>query len=658
MAQLPCTPQIVLHQVAIESFGARPDGGELVYVRRRVEAGSYRSHLWVVASDGGSPRQLTDGALRDSSPAYSPDGRRLAFVRTPDGADHGQVWLVGLADPPEPRQVTSMPHGVSSVHWSPDGEWLSVVAPSPSDVPFIVGPEIAGKPPLARRITRLDWRNDDEGHRDRRAHLFLLSATGGGEPRQLTHGDWDVANPTWSPDSRSIAFDTDMRSNRDLDPRQSVYTVGVDGGELRLLAELAGDAHYAQFSPDGRLVAFLGRDVADAPEYVTHEPWVVPTAGGVPTKLDAAGDGIVGTWAWSELDLIDGWPGPSWLDDETLVCLVAERARAVPFSVSMRGGRRRLVDDDLVQASGLAAEAGRVFVSAVVDGKAAEIYEASTDTLRQITSNGSAWQAHYTLPVLTEVDIPGPGGPVNTWLATPAGAADGPLPLIVHFHGGPTGSFGPGSSLDAMVWTSAGYRVAMPNIRGSATFGYDWAHSLSGRWADVDVADALAVVDWLVERSLADPRRIGMYGLSYGGFLVQALAGCTNRFAAAVAENGVANQVSAWANSYFGVYWDRRMGLADPLTHDGMLKLWESSPLSRARDITTPLLILQAEEDRVCPPADNEQLFTALRALGREVEYILYPEEHHEMKTYGRPDRRVDRMERMLAWFTRYMAPD
>ena len=88
-----------------------------------------------------------------------------------------------------------------------------------------------------------------------------------------------------------------------------------------------------------------------------------------------------------------------------------------------------------------------------------------------------------------------------------------------------------------------------------------------------------------------------------------------------------------------------------------MLKLWSSSPLSRAAQVNTPLLILQAEDDRICPPADNEQLFTALRTLGREVEYILYPEEHHEMKIYGRPDRRIDRLERMLAWFNRHMPP-
>jgi dipeptidyl aminopeptidase/acylaminoacyl peptidase len=658
VSELPCTPDVVLHQVGIEAFCVRPDGLEIAYVRRHVEDNAYRSHLWAQGTDGSRARQLTDGRVRDSSPDYSPDGNRLAFVRTPDSADHGQAWVLDFDGSEGPRPLPTLPHGVSSLSWSPDGQWLALVAPSATEVPFIVGPEIHGKTPLARRITRLDWRDDDAGHRDRRSHLFVLRPDGEGSPRQVTRGDWDVANPTWSPDSRRIAFDADMRSDRDLDPRQSVYVVEIETGELRLLAELSGDAAYSQFSPDGRRLAFLGRDIDDAPEYVTYEPWVVPAVGGQPTKVEFAGDAILGTWAWSELDLVDGWPGPSWLDESTLVGLLSERARSVPYSVSIGGGKRqRLVADDRVQASGVAVAAGRVFVSAAVDGRAGEIYEVADDRLRRLTSDGSEWQSRYQLPEISEIEIPGPGGAINAWLVSPAGAEDRALPLIVHFHGGPTGSYGPGSSLDAMVWTSAGYRVVMPNVRGSATFGYEWAHALNGRWGEVDVADALAVVDWLVERGVADPRRLGLYGLSYGGFLVQALVGITSRFAAAVAENGVSNQVSAWANSYFGVYWNRRMGVGDPLTHDGMLKLWASSPLSRVANITTPLLILQAEDDRVCPAADNEQLFTALRALGREVEYVLYPEEHHEMKIYGRPDRRIDRHERMLAWFSQHMQP-
>jgi dipeptidyl aminopeptidase/acylaminoacyl peptidase len=195
----------------------------------------------------------------------------------------------------------------------------------------------------------------------------------------------------------------------------------------------------------------------------------------------------------------------------------------------------------------------------------------------------------------------------------------------------------------------------MPNIRGSATFGSPWVKALSTAWGDVDAADAMASVDGLVRRGLADPGRLAVMGLSYGGFLTNWLIGVTDRFRAAASENGVANQASAWANSFFGVHYNRRGGLGDPLSDEGMDQLWRTSPLRNARKIHTPLLIQQSEEDRICPPADNEQLFTALKVLGREVEYVLYPEEHHEMKVYGRPDRRIDRLERILDWFDRYV---
>jgi len=223
--------------------------------------------------------------------------------------------------------------------------------------------------------------------------------------------------------------------------------------------------------------------------------------------------------------------------------------------------------------------------------------------------------------------------------------------MILHLHGGPTGSWAGIGTLDSTLLCNAGYRVLMSNIRGSTTFGADWVRPLSGRWGGPDAEDALAAVDAMVERGLADPSRLGVMGLSYGGYLTQWLIGVTDRFVAAVAENGVTNQVNAWANSYFGVHFNRRAGLGNPLSDEGMLSLWRTSPLRNASRITTPLLILQAEEDRICPPADNEQLFTALKVLGREVELILYPDEHHEMKNSGRPDRRIDRMERTLAWF-------
>jgi dipeptidyl aminopeptidase/acylaminoacyl peptidase len=195
----------------------------------------------------------------------------------------------------------------------------------------------------------------------------------------------------------------------------------------------------------------------------------------------------------------------------------------------------------------------------------------------------------------------------------------------------------------------------MPNIRGSTTHGPAWQEALFGRWGDADAEDVHAVADGLVERGLAPPDRMGLMGLSYGGYLTQWMAGESDRFAGAVAENGVGNVLADWGEAYFGVHYGRHYGQGDPLTEAGAAELWRQSPLRIASQFRTPLLLLQAEEDRNCPPGANEQLFVALKTLGRETEYVLYPEEHHELKNYGRPDRRIDRMERHLAWFDKYV---
>ncbi|MGH2393078.1 MAG: alpha/beta hydrolase family protein, partial [Candidatus Limnocylindria bacterium] len=392
------------------------------------------------------------------------------------------------------------------------------------------------------------------------------------------------------------------------------------------------------------------------PDDVPPTVWVMELPSGQPRSLTGSLDRPAGEWAWCDLLLSEEAPGPAWLSDDSVGVIIGDRGRNVPYRVDLEGVAAPLVGSaERIASSGIEAAGGRVAVGAAIDGRAADVYAVENGAMRAITREGSSWQRRFPRVELSEIELDGPAGPIHAWLASPAGAGRRKLPTILHVHGGPTGAWGPGGTLDAMALCATGYRVLMPNIRGSTTFGGPWVRALSARWGTVDAEDALAAVDAAVERGLADDQRLGLMGLSYGGFLTQWLIGVTDRFAAASSENGVTNQVSTWANSYFGVHYNRRAGLGDPLTDAGMRALWRSSPLRNAARIRTPLLMLQSEEDRICPAADNEQLFTALKVLDREVELILYPDEHHDMKSTGRPDRRIDRMERILAWFDRHL---
>jgi dipeptidyl aminopeptidase/acylaminoacyl peptidase len=649
---------LIRAQVALESFVLSADGTSIVYVLRRVVRDAYESHLWTRPYRGGRARQLTRGRVRDGSPAISPDGRLLAFVRSPVG--HGeavaQAWILPL-DGGEAWRLTSLKHGVASVSWSPDGGRLALVAQA-GDHRFVVGEEKKGRTPIARRITRLDFRDDESGHVARRVHLWVMPVRAGAKPRQLTSGDYDVLHPAWSPDGSRIAFAADRGTDATINPRTQVWSVGTDSARPRVreLASLAGDADWPAFSPDGRRLAFIGTDVEDPPDEVPPALWVMDLPSGTPRCLTATLDRPVGEWAWCDLLTAEEAPGPEWLDLESLAVIVGDRGRNLPYRVELDGDATPLVDPaHRIASAGIRAAAGRIAISAAVDGVTGEVSAVEDGGLRPITREGSAWQRRFPAVEIDELELDGPAGPIHAWLASPAGAGRRRLPTILHVHGGPTGAWGPGGTLDAIALCAAGYRVLMPNIRGSTTFGGPWVRGLSASWGKADAEDAMASVDALVARGLADPKRLGVMGLSYGGFLTQWLIGVTDRFVAAAAENGVANQASAWANSFFGVHYNRRAGLGDPLSDEGMQALWHSSPLRNASRIHTPLLQLQAEEDRICPASDNEQLFTALKVLGREVEFVLYPEEHHEMKISGRPDRRIDRMERILAWFDRYL---
>jgi dipeptidyl aminopeptidase/acylaminoacyl peptidase len=435
------------------------------------------------------------------------------------------------------------------------------------------------------------------------------------------------------------------------------------------LVGLKGSARAPSYSPDGKWLSFLGIDV-DHPE--TGDPervWLATQTGKHACCLTPDLDDGVGGWAWADLGMAEEVEAPQWDGSGQLLVTIGRRGRVLPYRIAPEDGleighevgrlvatMEPLVDEETRMIAGtITARNGRRFLTAAVDGRASELYELTDGRLRRLTTLGSRWEDRYRRFDLEELTVPGPGGPIQVWLASPRGAGDGPLPSILHFHGGPNGAWGPGGTMDSLLLTAHGYRVAMPNIRGSTTHGRAWMDALAGNWGKVDAADVDAVTDALVDRGLADARRLGLMGLSYGGYLTQWMTVHADRYRAAVAENGVGNVLSAWGESYFGVHYGRMYGQGDPLTPDGAMSLWDQSPLARAADIRTPLLLLQAEEDRNCPPGSNEQLFVALKVLGRETEWVLYPEEHHEMKNYGRPDRRIDRMERHLAWFDRHL---
>ena len=704
------TPADIRRQVVVEELDLSRDGRLAVVARRAIRRDRYVGHLYAIPLDRGriaAARRLTSGNVRDGRPRLSPDGTLVAFVRSePARPDDPASLVVMDVRRGTRRSIRRLGYGsVGEVAWSPDGSRLAFTAEV--DPPrFLLGPvppvgrgpgrgrgaakgvgAATDETPLARRIDRIDWRWDGEGHRDRWSHLFVVDATRGATPRQLTAGDYGVFDLAWAPDGRTVAFATAREPNADLVPRTSIWAIAVDGGpdaradpsEARDVMSAGGSIDHPAYSPDGRWLAAIGVLAQHPTDDESPTILLGPADGSAsPRALAPELDRPIGNWADTDLNgwMVSGRPGPYWLDRGTILATVTDRGRSHPvrFELDPATGMprnepaaiRRDSPGPWSEATSHAlgvSDTGAIAVLGTLGTRGMELMTLDRDRTglpRWTTRStlGSAWQRRHPQPEMRRFDAPGAGGPIEVWVASPPRAADARLPTVVDVHGGPLGAWAPAPHVEVALLVARGYRVVLPNIRGSASYGRDWIRPQLGDWGGVDAADVHAALDHVIGLGLADPDRLGVLGLSYGGFMVHWLVGTTDRFRAAVSENGVTNQISTWANSDSGPEYNRAALLGDPLSPDGIERLWRQSPLRNVAAIRTPLLMFQAEADLRCPPQDNEQLFIALRHLGRVVEYVLYPEESHVYASSGRPDRRIDRMTRMLDWFDRYLRPE
>ncbi len=649
------TPEDLRREVAIGGPALSP-GGELVaYTRRSIIGDDYQTDIWVVPFCGGEPRRLTRGPGADTKPAFSPSGSMLGFLSDRENGTN-QVYVISL-DGGEPWRLTDFPRGVVDLAWLVSGGALAVLAHDEQS-PWCAGerdlPEEpsgherraapAGqkdRQPTSRIPGRLGWREDGAGLLQHPTHVHLVSLDGAA--RRLTSGPWFATCLRVSPDGEAVAFPCARRDDADLSPMPQVCTVPLTGDDVTEVTCLPGPVARFSFDPDGTILCLAHGQPLPADD----DPAVL-------YRVRACGEPGEEKALTGHLD--------RFFDEESetgneRVNLVAEMGRVLPCRVGDEG-LEPLVSSELRPVAHCVAGSGGRTVAAMTLGlrdPAPDVYALEPGGPRALTSAGRSWVPDSPL-VGEEVHVEGPGGDIQTLSFSEEGMADRPMATVLMIHGGPTWAWPVAPDLDTLMLVAAGYRVLRPNIRGSYDRGRGWVRALIGHWGEVDAEDCHAVLDHFVASGQSDPARLGCMGNSYGGFLVNWLVSTGDRFTAAVSQNGVANQVSSFANSDCGPSYNLGAGLGDATSPAGVELLWKRSPLRNVANIHTPLLLLQAEDDLRCPPADAEQLFVALRWLHRPVDYVIYPGSSHGFAHDGRPDRRVDRAERYLTWFGRHMA--
>ena len=621
-----------------------PDGEWIAYTVTTpdLERDEEVSDLWMTSWDGEVSLQLTWARESEHRPRFSPTGEQLAFLSDRGKPGEGdQVWLLDLRGG-EARQVTTVAEGVSDFAWSPDGKRMVLVA----EVAEQEDPD--GKPkPIV--VDRLYFKEDVTGYLGAsRYHLFLQDLDKG-TIEQLTDGDYDELQPSWSPDGSRIAFVSKRGEDMDRHDNWDVYVMDAAAGAAAIQVTrnpgADGDADESwgsgppAWSADGKRIAYLHGGAEE-------DIWYGLLQVGL-TDLDGASVSLP-TEALDRNTL-----GPRWSRDSLMLYFLLEDDQAMQLAeVRLRDGRiRHLTGPEQVVHEFDMSPSGRIVMVLSRSNQPPEVWKLERGGLRQLSRQNADWLQEVDLSTARTISFKSADGvEIHGMAMTPASrSAIGPLPLILRIHGGPVAQYQHEFDFEWQLFAASGYVVAGVNPRGSSGRGYEFQKMLFADWGFADVPDINAAVDYLVEAGLADPERLGVGGWSYGGMLTNYMIASTDRFKVAISGSGMSNMLGGYGIDQYVRAWELELGKPWENT-EAWLRL--SYPFLEADRIKTPTLFLCGASDFNVPLAASEQMYQALRSLDVPTELVIYPDQHHSLT---RVSFQHDKRRRYLEWYDRYL---
>jgi dipeptidyl aminopeptidase/acylaminoacyl peptidase len=634
-----------------------PDAQWVAYTVRtlNLKEDKAETRIWTVRFAGGEAVPMTAEGVSSSHPRWSPDGKYLAFLSARNEGK-SQVWLLSRSGG-EAQRVTDTPQDVNDFAWSPDSTRLVLVLRDPSEEeleafsnktkPDDMADKAKKSKPKARKpwvIDRLQFKEDEIGYLDRRrTHLYVFEL-GAKKLTQVTSGDYDDAAPVWSPDGRLLAFASN-RSQPDPDRTYNIdiWTVAADnvdkGAHLTQITSNPGQDNFPAWSPDGKWITYMTQLDPHLFEYATRHLAVSPAGGGEAKVLTQAFDRNI--------------RAPRFSPDGKFIYFIADDDGTQNLCrVAASGGEvARPIDGRLTVHAYSLTKTGEIAAQIGTADRPSEIFalHGSGEPAR-ITHTNDAFISQLKLVQPEYVHFKSKDGTqVAGYLYKPLDYVTGKkYPAILRPHGGPVGAYYPDFSHLDQLLAANGYAVVLPNPRGSSGYGEKFCKAIFADWGNKDFQDDMAIVDYALEQGIADPAKLAVGGWSYGGISTDFIIAQTTRFKAAISGAGEALNTSFYGHDHYQRDWITELG-APWEKH----AIWDKiSPFYKVTDITTPTLFMGGDIDWNVPILGSEQMYQALKQLGRTTELVVYPGEYHGFRA---PSHLKDRLERYLAWWGYYV---